>query len=302
MKKSLLLLFVSCMTLWAQGYGLSPKQVAPKLYCFFGAVQVPNAENNGNMVNTCYIDAGSGWIVFDSGPTYRYAKEAYETMHNVKPQPILAVFNSHVHDDHWLGNGFYHALGVTIYGPKNFSAEHLATPTRIETTVKPSFYKGTVPVAPDRLVSAPTTMKIGDLTLWLLVFGRPAHTSCDMALFVSDERLLLAGDLVFNDRLPSLRDGSLSGWLDALERLKKMRWDVLVGGHGYKTGEDAMVFIEAYLGGLHSQVKAAMEEDVEMGEIVQSVGMPEFRDMALYDVLHGKNVIKAYEELEWESE
>ncbi|SFP35519.1 MBL fold metallo-hydrolase [Hydrogenimonas thermophila] len=302
MKKSLLLLFVSCMMLWSQEYGLSPKQVAPKLYCFFGDLQVPNTENNGNMVNTCYIDAGSGWIVFDSGPTYLYAKEAFSVMQSVKTQPVLAVFNSHVHDDHWLGNGFYHEKGVMIYGPKNFSSNHLATPTRIEIAIKPLFYKGTVPVAPDRLISDSRTLKIGNITLQILAFSHPAHTFSDIAVFIPNEKILLAGDLVFNDRLPSLRDGSLSGWLKAVKKLKNLQWSVMVGGHGYKTGSDAMNFIEAYLNKLYIEVKRAIEDDIDMVDVTKKVYLPEYHKMVLYKMLHGKNVIKAYEELEWESE
>jgi len=302
MQKSLLLLCVSCMILWGQGYGLTPKQVAPKLYCFFGDLEVPNTKNNGNMVNTCYIDAGEGWIVFDSGPTYLYAKEAFDAMQGIKSQPVLALFNSHVHDDHWLGNGFYHDKGVIIYGPANFSADHLAIPTRIEEAIQPTFYQGTVPVAPDYLISAPRTLTIGHIKLQLLTFSDPAHTSNDLVLFIPSEGVLLAGDLIFNDRLPSLRDGSLKGWLKALERLKRLSWHVVVGGHGYKTGRDAMHFIDTYLHRLYRQVKEAMEEDVEMGEITKRVRLSEYRTMALYDLLHGKNVIKAYEELEWEIE
>jgi hypothetical protein len=49
-------------------------------------------------------------------------------------------------------------------------------------------------------------------------------------------------------------------------------------------------------------IKEVMEEGVEMGEITKRVRLLEYRTMALYDLHHGKNVIKAYEEIEWESE
>ena len=302
MRYILLPMLLSAMALWGQGYDLRPERVAPKLYCFFGAVEIPNRENNGNMVNTCYIDAGKGWVVFDSGPTHRYAEEAFEAMQGVKRQPVLAVFNSHYHDDHWLGNGFYSEKNIPIYASGNFGPEYTAVPTRIEKAVDPAFYRGTVPVGPNRFVAEPGPMHIGDLELHVLTFRHPAHTDADLALFLPKEHIVLAGDIVFNDRLPSLRDGSLKGWRQALEELHALKWEVLVGGHGFKTGGNALDFIEAYLTKLHAKVKKAIAEDVGMEEAQKFGAMPEYETMALYEELHGKNVLKAYEELEWDEE
>ncbi len=302
MMNKLLLLCLTAIVLWAQEYGLEPVRVTPGLYCFFGALKSPNTKNNGNMVNSCWLDAGSGWIVFDSGPTRLYAKESHETMQRIKRMPLLAVFNSHVHDDHWLGNGFYREKGVPIYGSGAFKNHEKLDDSRMKSAIAPAFFKGTVPVPPDHIVTHSKHMKIGGLELEVIVFNEPAHSQSDLALFVPDKGVLLAGDLVFNDRLPSLRDGSLKGWRKAVKRLRTLHWRTAVGGHGYKTGADALDFIDAYLAKLQQKIEKALEEDIDMTQIATYAAMPEYGHMAMYDLLHGKNVIKAYEELEWESE
>ena len=47
----------------------------------------------------------------------------------------------------------------------------------------------------------------------------PAHTTNDVAAWLPDERMLFAGDLVFNGGTPFVVMGSVAGSLAALDRL-----------------------------------------------------------------------------------
>ena len=58
-------------------YNLKPKKIGENTYCFFGAPEIMNKVNNGNMVNTCYVNMGESYLVIDSGPTYQYASQAH---------------------------------------------------------------------------------------------------------------------------------------------------------------------------------------------------------------------------------
>jgi cyclase len=276
--------------------------VGDGLYCFFGLPEAMNETNNGNMVNSCFADIGSGWLVIDSGPTYRYAEEALAAMQKIRALPVRYVINTHTHDDHWLGNGYYLKHGATVLGSEAFADEHAASPTRMQNRISAEAYEKTVPslpqerVAAERVIAAPA----GDIVIRPV--GRRAHSSGDLYVYLPAQRALFAGDLVFNDRLPSLRDGEINGWIAALEAIGALKPDVIVGGHGYRTDREAAAFTRRYLTQLRDEVKAVIDAGGGIDDAVASVRMSAFKEAGMYDALHRANVNSAFRMLEWDDE
>ena len=65
-----------------------------------------------------------------------------------------------------------------------------------------------------------------------LQFVGPAHTTNDVVAWLPQQRVLFAGDLVFNGGTPFVVMGSVAGSLAALERIRQLGADVVVPGHG----------------------------------------------------------------------
>jgi cyclase len=303
MMKPLGLLLLSFAVLNAFEYGLSPHKISKRIYCFFGKPEAMDQHNNGNMVNTCYVDAGRRWLVIDSGPTYAYAKEAAETMQRIKPMPIGLVINTHVHDDHWLGNGYYESRGIDVLGPSRFkTAVNPDETTRMQKRISASAYAGTDIKLPTRYVDANATLMLGNLEVRLIRVDRTAHTEEDLMVFVPALNTLFAGDLIFNDRIPSLRDGDINGWIAELETIRSIPLQHLIGGHGDRTDTAAADFTYRYLVALRDRVREAIENDTGIAEATKSIRLDAFRNAALYDIMHKQNVEAAYRMLEWEDE
>jgi glyoxylase-like metal-dependent hydrolase (beta-lactamase superfamily II) len=300
--KRLGILLLGATALCAFEYGLAPQKVGEGLYCFFGAPEAMNAMNNGNMVNSCFADMGSGWLVIDSGPTYRYAEEALAAMQKIKTLPVRYVVNTHAHDDHWLGNDFYLKHGATVLGSEAFADENAATPTRMQSRISEEAYDKTVPVLPQERVGRERVIATPKGKIVVRPVGRRAHSAGDLYVYLPVYRAIFAGDLVFNDRLPSLRDGDINGWIAALETIGAMHPDVIVGGHGYRTDREAAAFTLAYLKQLRSEVRAVINEGGGIDDAVQTVRMEAFRSAGMYDTLHQSNVNSAFRMLEWEDE
>ena len=134
-------------------YNLKPQHVGEGIYCYFGKSEVMNTNNNGNMVNSCFVDMGKEWLVIDSGPTYLYAKEAYAQIGRIKELPVKYVINTHMHDDHWLGNGFYISQGAEVLGASAFKEEvNPSAVTRMAQRISKEAYALTSPKLPTKLI------------------------------------------------------------------------------------------------------------------------------------------------------
>ena len=45
-------------------YNLKPVQVSKRVWCFFGAMEMPTKDNAGDMSNSCYIQGDDSWIAW----------------------------------------------------------------------------------------------------------------------------------------------------------------------------------------------------------------------------------------------
>lgn len=297
--KHFVLFFVLTFLLRAFEYNLVPQKLSKNVYCFFGKPENISKENGGNMVNTCFVQTKEGFVVIDSGPTYNYASQAFVQMQKIAPLPVKYVIVTHDHDDHWLGNNFYKSKGALLIGPETYEQNVLpGMSTRMEQSVGKEIYAGTKVVKLDKVVDEMLDITLGDTVFKIKQLVQQAHTKGDLVIYLPREKVLFAGDLVFNDRISSLRDGSLIGSLNALELIDSLHPKVIVGGHGYRTDSNATQVFKAYLSTMKRQILEAMDNDVSIDEINEKVKMPEYKKMKLYDVLHRRNVFDAYRELE----
>lgn len=288
-------------TLSAYELPLSPKRITPEVVCFFGEPEAMNTTNNGNMVNTCYLDTSKSYVVIDSGSSYVYAESAYKAMQKIKPLPVSLVINTHVHDDHWLGNGFFTAKGVKVLGSDDFERNaDTHVPTRMQTHISPEAYAKTVPTLPSEIVVSDRNISVGDQKIEFHMMKHRAHSDKDLAVFVPKLKLLFAGDLVFNDRVPSLKGGDINGWIAALDTLKQFGATTIIGGHGYRTDKEAMSMTYAYLTQMRSEIRQAIDSGKGIDETIKTVVMEPFKSLRMYETLHRSNVEAAYRTLEWE--
>ncbi len=155
-------------------------------------------------------------------------------------------------------------------------------------------------VAPTLLVDKKRDIDLGGRVLTLTAHSI-AHTDNDLSVLDAQTATLLASDLLFVRRVPSL-DGSLRGWLKELQTLKATPARHAVLGHG-PSGVDwpvAAMDLERYLTVLLTETRAAIARDTPIEEAVKVVGQSEQGRWTLFDDYHSRNVTQAFKELEWE--
>jgi len=78
--------------------------VASGLYVIHGPVGYSSPENQGFMNNPAFLVTETGVVVVDPGSSVQTGEMVLRQIRKVTDKPLLAVLNTHVHGDHWLGN------------------------------------------------------------------------------------------------------------------------------------------------------------------------------------------------------
>ena len=290
-------------------YNLKPVQVSERVWCYFGAMEMPTKENAGDMSNSCYIKGDTEWITWDTGPSYKFAEQAYAEMKKIADMPVKTVIVSHEHDDHWLGNNYYkevhgakiigpESINENYYGPRHIDGkDYPGMQTRMIKALYQNAVRKTVLVKVDEAFEDTTEFEISGVKMEYVKVGY-AHSEEDWYLYLPDDKVVLVADVVMNGRVTSNRDGIVIGQINALNSIKSKDWDYLVPGHGFITDKTAADEAVQYFALLKDRVLEKMEDGVIADFITKEVTLDEFRDKDLYYVLSPGNVFRSYEELE----
>ncbi len=300
--KSLLLIALAFHSLFSFEYNLVPKKINNQIYCFFGKPQIMNTHNNGDITNSCFVDLGKSYLVIDSGPSYKYARDAHKAMKSIKNQKVSYVINTHIHDDHWLGNGYYKENGATIIGAKIFANTPKATQIRMQQYISKEAFDKTKEVFPTKFIEGVQTLALDGVEVELISFDKTIHTDNDMIVFIPSQSAVFAGDLVFNERILSLRGGDINNWIDAIVEIEAKNSKYIIGGHGNLYMRDSTKMTKRYLEAIKEFVLESIDDGKDITDTLANSHMSEFEDLKLYKEMHTINVESAYRALEWGDE
>ncbi|MFB1487402.1 MULTISPECIES: MBL fold metallo-hydrolase [unclassified Thiocapsa] len=282
------------------------EQVAPGLYVIHGPVDYPTPENQGFMNNPAFLVTETGVIVVDPGSSVQTGEMVLRQIRKVTDKPLLAVLNTHVHGDHWLGNQAMLAVApqVPIYGhPEMLKlvaegageewVQRMLSATEGAT-------EGTVAEGPTHALEGGETLSIGGLTFKTHYFPH-VHSTSDLMFEIPELDALFLGDNACNRRIVRMDDGSFIGSINALDGVKAtVRASVLIPGHGQTGGWEIVDAYRDYLTGVYDGVAALYESggsDFEMRPIIAEQ-LARFKDWPGFEEELGKHVSLAYLEVE----
>ena len=128
-----------------------------------------------------------------------------------------------------------------------------------------------------------------------------AHTDSDLIVLDPQSQTLFAGDLVFLERSPAV-DGSILGWLKAIDVLRGTAAARVVPGHGPVTAPwpAALDPEQAYFALLVRDIRKLIADGGSLQQATDTIGLAESGHWLLFDSYNARNVTAAYTELEWE--
>ena len=281
---------------------LTTEEVAPGIHIRRGVDEDVTAQNEDAIANIGFIIGGNAVAVMDPGGSLIDGRRLRATIRRITQLPIKYVVMSHVHPDHVFGAPAFQVDHPQFVGhaglPRALALRRDFYRKRLEEVVGKG-RAGDV-VAPTMLVQDHAEIDLGGRVLALRAHGI-AHTDCDLSVLDRNTGTLLAADLLFVKRIPSL-DGSLRGWLKELAALKSLSARRAVPGHGPTSVDwpSGAKDLERYLGTLLRETKEAITKGMDLEAAIGIVAQSERSRWALFDDYNGHNVTQAFKELEWE--
>ena len=278
-------------------------QVADGVYIIHGPLQLPNPENQGFMNNPGIVITEDGVVVIDPGGSVQTGEMVLAEIAKLTDKPVIAVFDSHVHGDHWLANQAIVEKypNVKIYGhPKMIEAINQGAG---EDWIKMAMRLTEGAIAGTKVVNANTpandgdSIEIGGLQFNIFHNGK-AHTDTDIMIHIPQKQVMFLGDNAAVNRM--LRnEGSVKGNIEALESAAKTNTKVYVPGHG-PSGPDANNIYLTYLKEAYAQVRKGYEDGLSDFEIkpLAAEAMPKYRNWSDFERLFGKHINSIYMEIE----
>jgi quinoprotein relay system zinc metallohydrolase 2 len=282
---------------------LDVSEPRPGIFVHLGRPLALDAPGHEDIANVGFVVGAKCVAVIDTGGSIRIGRALRAAVRERTSLPICYVINTHVHVDHVLGNGAFRgdspsfvgnaALAEAMVRSKEFFVAQFAADLDPPPTVDQI-------IGPDTLIERDLDLDLGGRRLELRAWPK-AHTDSDLTVYDPKTGTLWTGDLMFIGRLPAL-DGSLKGWLAALDALERMPVKLAVPGHGPLTRDLAAAIAaeRRYLRALADGVRSEISQAKPPQDAIEQVASGERSRWLLWDDVHPRNVLRAYQELEWE--
>ncbi len=238
-------------------------------------------EPEGGGPNAGFILAGDEVVVIDALISLGAARELLKQIKSVTGKKPTFLINTHEHGDHVLGNQVF-APPAVIIAHENVREMLL----RGGRSIIDRFVKMRPALAEDlkeaRIVTPEITYRnqmslyLGGRTIELIHPGK-AHTQGDTIVYLPDEKVLYAGDLLFNHIVPPIF-GDSAGWIAAIEQIEKMDVKTIVPGHGFVCTKQEITDLKHYLIELRRQVKKCYDRKLTKEKALAEIDMGVYKE------------------------
>ncbi|MED7950334.1 MBL fold metallo-hydrolase [Streptomyces sp. BE303] len=269
------------------------REVADGVYAY---VQEPG----GWCLNNAGVVLGGGEsLLVDTAATERRARRLREAVNGLTAAPPRLLVLTHFHGDHVFGSAVA-APEAAVVAHEHARREMTEAGLGL-TGLWPDVDWGRIEVRlPHLTYRDRLTVHVGDRPVELLHFG-PAHTTGDTLVWLPDDGVLFAGDVVLNGCTPFVLMGSVRGTLRTLERLRELAPRTVVPGHGPVAGPEVLDETAAYLDWLLRTAEAGRAAGLSPLETARDAGPGPYPHWLDGERVVG-NLHRAYAELDGEPE
>jgi quinoprotein relay system zinc metallohydrolase 2 len=283
---------------------LAVSEVAAGVFMYTGALALMTRDNEGAIANVGFIVGRDAVAVIDTGGSAREGRRLLAAIRARTNKPIRYVISTHAHPDHIFGHAPFENEDTVFVGHRNLPRA-LAMRGQFyldayRRSMGHELMADVKIIPPTKLVADAMNLDLGARTLAVKAW-RTAHTDNDLTVLDEDSGTLFAGDLVVTQHVPVL-DGSILGWLAAMDDLALMRPKRILPGHGpvIDNWRDALEQQQRYLELLTRDVRSLISQGAPISAAARSAGEADKDRWRLFEEYNARNATAAFAELEWE--
>lgn len=181
----------------------------------------------------------AGWIagtketlLVDTCANENRSQHLLDTARGTNPEAPISAVLTHAHGDHVNGAGLVARAGGTLLTSEAAAPDILNGPHTYPELFDCSTWGNIAPPPSIDTITDVVHVDLGGTAAEIYPVPAHAHTNGDLVVWHPHDRVLFAGDLVFNGVTPMGLHGCFTGWLDALSWIESFHADYLVPGHG----------------------------------------------------------------------
>jgi len=280
-----------------------PVEVIPHVWSAIGASGPPTYENAGHNNNLSFIVTGDGVIVVNGGASARLARALHDEIKKITGQPVKLVINENGQGHAMLGNSYWAEQGVPILAHEGAAAEFKERGHDILDRMKGynrDKAEGTKVQGPTETFADKKIIKMGDFNIEVLWIG-PAHSPGDISVWLPEQKLVIAGDMAFHERVPPIFDDTDSkGWLESWEKFEGLGALYVIPGHGHPTNiAQVRRYTKDYLVYLRAKVRELLDKGGDLQQAYEIDQTP-FAHLDTFNELAKRNAGRVFTQMEFE--
>ena len=286
---------------------------------------VLNEKNRVCDANSGFINIGSGMVI-DTQSDLPHARKMIRMFSKVWSDMPQRVVNTHEDSDHVFGNQLFE--GAEIIG-------HQSLPERMKNVSEPEEFRHLLQMAKDSGTAAqmkavhpglvvavnqiaedydfdevvlvpPTTLfedrmdiMLDDTAVQIIHVG-PCHQVGDSIVWLPEERVLFAGDILFRLCTPMGWVGTFQKWFDTLDLITdELQPEVIVPGHGPICGLEGVAEMKSYLQYVQIESRRFFDAGVIASDAAHKIDLGPYADWLCPERIY-MNVERAYREFRFE--
>ena len=284
----------------AKQVSLRAEQVSTSAWYVQGLSALGTPDNQNFISNAAFVVTQDGVVVIDALGSPALAMRLLEEIRKHTAKPVTHVLVTHYHADHIYGLQTFKDAGATVIahaaGREYLNSDTAALRLQASRTeLAPWIDASTRLVPADEWITGPVERTIGGVRFLLRPIG-PAHTPEDLAIFLPDEKVLFAGDLVFRQRIPFVGQANSGQWIKSLDTLLGFDAAVVVPGHGPVSHEARadMELTRNYLAYLRQHMGKAARDMTPFGEAYEATDWGAYENLPLFGAANRMNAYNTF--------